>query len=171
MTRARTIAAGLLMTTVALALAACGSSGGSSAKGSSTSSTSKASGPSGTTGTTPPPTVEGRTAWQDVTAEWKERVPAPISKSPQQVAEDLAAAWRGGDTGEVGEISVVAVTGGEPAKVVLKETGGPDLAVIETDVEITLEPGDEGWAVSKARRQSSCRKAPASASATSCPAV
>lgn len=171
MTRARTIATGCLTVTLALGLAACGSSGGSSGEGSSTSSTTKSSGPDGTTGTTPPPTVEGRTAWQDVTAQWKEWVPAPISQGPQQVAEDLAATWRGSDTSEVGEITIVAVVTGEPLKIVLKETGGPDLAVVETDVEITLEPGDEGWAVSKARQQSSCRKAPESASATSCPAV
>lgn len=167
MTRARTITSGVLAAVVAVTFAACGSSGGSSAKGSSTSSTTKASG----TGSTTPAPVGGRTAWQDVTAQWKQLVPQPISQAPEQVAEDMAATWRGMDTSEVGEISVVSISRGEPLKIVVKETGGPDLAVVETDVEITLEGGDEGWAVSSARQQSSCRTAPASASATSCPAV
>ncbi len=171
MTRARTIAAGLLMATGTLALAACGSSG-SSGKGSGpTSSTSRAAGTSGTTGTSAPPTVAGRTAWSDVSAQWKALVPNPISQPPEEIAQDMAATWRGMDTSSVGEISIVSISHGEPLKIVLKERGGADPGVIETDVEITLEGGDEGWAVSSARQQDTCRTAPASASATSCPTV
>jgi len=138
---------------------ACGSSG-SSAKGHGTSTSTKADGvPSGTTDTTPPPVVKGRTPWQDATAEWKRLVPKPIAKSPEHVAEDLAAAWRGGDTSSVGEVTVVAVTRGEPLVIVLKETGGANPAVEQSDVEVTLEGGDAGWAVSTARRQDSCYRA------------
>ncbi|MEO6469764.1 MAG: hypothetical protein ABIP21_11755 [Acidimicrobiia bacterium] len=132
----------------AVGLAACGSSS-STAKPKPTTSTSKPA--TTTTGSTGRPTQ-----WRDVTAEWKARAPGPFAKGPDAVAEDLAAVWRGGDTSTVGMIVVVAVRTGEPLVVVLRETGGADATVASTDVEITLEGGDEGWAVISARAQSTC---------------
>jgi hypothetical protein len=150
--------------TVALVVpTACGSSGGSGAGGSTTSSSSRTS-----TSTTTVAPGQGTTAWTDVTAEWKALAPTPFAKSPELAAEDLAALRRGQDTSEVGEVTVTAVRRGEPAVVVLTESGGPDAAVVSTETEITLEPGDEGWAVSAARQRSTCFRAPTDADATSC---
>ena len=131
-------------------LAACGSS--SSTAKSPVPSTAK---PGGTTSTTTAASA-GSTAWADVTAEWKSRAPRPFAAGPDVVAEDLAAAWRGGGTSEVGQISVVSARAGEPLVVVLREAGGADAAVASTDVEITLEGGDEGWAVVSARARQTC---------------
>ena len=131
-------------------LAACGSSS-STAKPKPTTSTSKPA----TTST--PAGVTGRpTQWRDVTAEWKARAPGPFAKGPEAVAQDLAAAWRGGDTSAIGQIDVVAVRTGEPLVVVLRETGGANDGIVGTDVEITLEGGDEGWAVVSARSRRTC---------------
>ena len=129
-------------------LAACGSSS-STAKPKPTTSTTSTS--KSTTGSTGRPTQ-----WRDVTAEWKARAPGPFAKGRTAVAEDLAAAWRGGDTSTVGVIDVVAVRTGEPLVVVLRETGGAKDGIVGTDVEITLEGGDEGWAVTSARAQDTC---------------
>ena len=89
-----------------------------------------------------------------MTTEWKARASRPFAKRPDAVAEDLAADWRGGDTSTVGVIDVVAVRRGEPLVVVLRETGGAQ--AVATDVEITLEGGDEGWAVAAARARDTC---------------
>ncbi|MGZ4711529.1 MAG: hypothetical protein ACXVJ7_01830 [Acidimicrobiia bacterium] len=168
--QARRVGVGLVVGVIVLGAAAC-SSDGSTAKPHRTTTTSTTPNgvPSGTAGTTPPPVVEGRTGWVDVTAHWKQLAPKPFDESPQRVADDLAALRRGEDTSEVGQVAVVAVQSGEPLVVVLRETGVPDIAVVETDTEITLEGGDEGWAVSKARRQSACRKAPVPAAPNRCP--
>ena len=132
-------------------LAACGSSS-STAKPKPTTSTSKFA----TTSTTDAGLSGRPTQWRDVTAEWKARASAPFAKGAHAVAEDLAAAWRGGDTSTVGVIDVVAVRTGEPLVVVLRETAGANATVASTDVEITLEGGDEGWAVVSARAQDTC---------------
>ncbi len=132
-----------------IALPACGSSA-SDAKPTSTTAKPGASSTSTTAGS------RGPTAWRDETAEWKSHAPRPFAKSPAGVAEDLAAAWRGSDTSEVGQITVAGVRPGEPLVVVLRETGGVDAAVASTDVEITLEGGDEGWAVTSARARDTC---------------
>lgn len=133
---------------VVIGVAACGS--GSSTANSPAPSTAK---PGSTASTSASP---GATAWADVTAEWKSRAPGPFAAGPDAVAEDLAAAWRGGDTSEVGQISVATVGTGEPLVVVLRETGGADATVASTDVEVTLEGGDQGWAVTAARAQKTC---------------
>jgi hypothetical protein len=143
----------------AFVVAACGSDGSTDKGGTSSSSRS--------TSTTTVPAGQGTTGWTDVTAAWRALAPGPIAKSPQQVAEDLAALRRGQDTSEVGEVTVTSVHGGEPAVVVLTETGGSDPAIASTETEITLEPGDEGWAVSAARQRSTCFRAP-EPGATSC---
>ena len=150
--------------TLVAGLTACGSDGGSK----SGSPTTTATGSSSTTPSTPPPVVGGRTKWIDVTAAWKTLAPGPFTSSPAQAADDLAALRRGQDTSEVGQVAVVAVRRGEPAVIVLAETGVPDPETVEIDTEITLEPGDQGWVVSKARQQSACRTAvPAGATACS----
>ena len=149
----------LICVTAAFVVAACGSDGSSPGGGGSSSSSS--------TSTSTTTAAQGTTGWTDVTAAWKTLAPAPIAKSPEQVAEDLAALRRGQDTSEVGEVTVTSVRRGEPAVVVLTETGGPDEAVVSTETEITLEPGDEGWAVSAARQRSTCFRAPAP-DATTC---
>ena len=151
---------------VLFAAAACGSSGGSKS-GSSTT----------TTTTTKPTTTTssagaGTTAWVDVSATWKSMAPSSLSTNPQEVADDLAALRRGqGGTSDVGEVSVVEVRGGEPAVVVLAETGGGDPAVAKVETEITLEPGEGGWTVGSARQRSACFRAPTSADATTCPPI
>ena len=131
-------------------LAACGSSS-STAKPKPTTTTSKSATASTTAELTGRPTQ-----WRDATAEWKARASAPFAKGPHAVAEGLAAACRGGDTSTVGVIDVVAVRTGEPLVVVLRETAGTNATVASTDVEITLEGGDEGWAVISARAQDTC---------------
>ena len=136
-------------------LAACGSSS-STAEPKATSSTSSAS---TSTTTIPPAVVEGRTKWVDVTERWKTLAPTAFAEDPQAAAEDLAALWRGGDTSSVGIVEVVSVQQGEPAVIVIRERDVPDEAVASVDYEITLEPGDEGWVVSKARAQYACRRA------------
>ena len=133
---------------VVIGVTACGS--GSLTANSPAPSTAK---PGSTASTSASP---GVTAWADVTAEWKSRAPGPFAAGPDAVADDLAAAWRGGDTSEVGQISVATVHTGEPLVVVLRETGGADATVASTDVEITLEGGDQGWAVTSARARETC---------------
>ena len=103
--------------------------------------------------------MEGRTKWVDVTARWKALAPKPFKKGPEAIARDLAALWRGGDTSSVGIVEVVAVQKGEPARVVIRERDVPDESIAAVDYEITLEAGDEGWVVSKARARYSCRRA------------
>jgi hypothetical protein len=93
-----------------------------------------------------------------------------MSTNPQQVAEDLAALRRGQGTSDVGQVSVESVRKGEPAVVVLAETGGPDPAVVKLETEITLEPGEGGWAVGTARQRATCYVAP-EPGATTCPPV
>jgi hypothetical protein len=156
------LAAMLAFTTVS-----CGSSGGSKAATTSTSSTITS--PNGTAPPTPPPVVAGRTKWVDVTSHWKALAPEPFDESPAAVADDLAALRRGEDTSEVGQVRVVAIEKGEPLRITLTETGVPDIAVVQVDTEITLEGGDQGWAVSRVRQQLACRNAPG-ADATTCPA-
>ncbi len=145
MTMRTVLTAGVVM----VGLAACGS--GSSVAESTTSSTAKR-------GSTTSTTIgsRGPTAWSDVTTEWKARAPRPFAKGPDAVAEDLAAAWRGSDTSEVGQITVAAVHSGEPLVVEVRETGGADATAASTDVEITLEGGDEGWVVVSARARDTC---------------
>jgi hypothetical protein len=160
MRRARTIGSGMAAVAAfvaVVALAGCGSSGGSSA-GSTTSSPSRSTSTTSTstsTSTTSGPATGATTSWRDDTARWKQLVPAPISKSPQLVAEALAAAYRGGDTSAVGQVSVARVGTGEPLVVTLAESGVSD-TVLSREIEITLEPGDEGWAVSSARVRDRC---------------
>ena len=103
-----------------------------------------------------------------MTERWKTLAPKAFKKGPEAVAEDLAALWRGGDTSEVGTVAVVSVRKGEPAVIVIRESDGPDEAVAWVDYEITFEPGDEGWVVSKARAQSTCRRAIDPADPTHC---
>ena len=136
-------------------LSACGSSGSSAGDKPSTTSSSTS-----TTSTTtlPPGVVNGQTAWVDATAKWKQLAPTAFTSNPDAAAEDLAALLRGGDTSETGTVTVVSVQRGEPAVVVIRETGLPDDSVYSVDFEITLEPGDEGWVVSKARAQYSCTR-------------
>ncbi len=138
-----------LLGAVTFALAACGSD--STVATSTTSSTAK---PGSTTSTSI--VSRGPTAWSDLTSEWKSRAPRPFAEGPDSVAEDLAAAWRGSDTSEVGQITVAAVLSGEPLVIELRETGGADATVASADVEITLEGGDEGWVVVSARARDTC---------------
>ena len=146
-----------------IGLAACGSSSSTAKPPAPSASTTKPAATSTTAG------VAGRpTQWRDVTAEWKARAPGPFAKGPDAIAEDLAAAWRGGDTSTVGVIDVVAVRTGEPLVVVLRETGGADATVAMTDVEITLEGGDQGWALVSARSQSTCVSSVDPADPTKC---
>jgi len=145
-------------------VAACGSSG-STGTPERTSTTSRRPTTSSTA-----PAGEGTTAWVDVSATWKAMAPSSLSTSPQEVADDLAALRRGqGGTSDVGEVSVVEVRGGEPAVVVLAETGGADPAVAKVETEITLEPGEGGWTVGSARQRFTCFRAPAAPDATGCP--
>ena len=136
-------------------LSACGSSGSSAGDKPSTTSSSTS-----TTSTTtlPPGVVNGQTAWVDATAKWKQLAPTAFKSNPEAAAEDLAALLRGGDTSETGTVTVISVQRGEPAVVVIRETGLPDDSVYSVDFEITLEPGDEGWVVSKARAQYGCTR-------------
>ena len=144
----------IVIVVVTATLSACGSNS-SKALPKPTSTTSA----NGSTTTIPPSAVEGRTKWVDVTARWKALAPKPFKKGPEAVAQDLAALWRGGDTSSVGIVEVAAVQTGEPARVVIRERDVPDESIAAVDYEITLEPGDEGWVVSKARAQYSCRRA------------
>lgn len=146
-------------------LGACGSSE-PNATPTTTSSSSPVS--PGSSTTIPEPVVEGRTTWVDVTDRWKALAPTAFATNPDQVAEDLAALWRGGDTSEVGIVEVVAVRRGEPAVIVIRERDVPDDSVAAVDYEITLQPGDEGWLVSKARAQRSCRRGVSATDATLC---
>jgi hypothetical protein len=144
----RTVAAACAAFVVGVA--ACGSSG-STATPSNTSTTSKA-----TTTTSTSQAATGRpTQWRDDTAHWTQLAPQPFDEGPQAVADDLAALYRGGDTSEVGDVSVEAVRTGEPLVVVLGEVGVSD-AVLGRDIEITLEGGDQGWAVVSARVRDLC---------------
>jgi hypothetical protein len=149
-----TVAAAALVTT------ACGSSG-SAAKPSETTSTS----------TTTRPAGGAVTAWVDVSATWKAMAPSSMSTDPRHVADDLAALRRGQGTSDVGQVSVAEVRIGEPAVVVLVETGGADPAVAKLETEITLEPGEGGWTVGTARQRATCYEAPSSPDATTCPPI
>lgn len=149
----------------AIALGACGSN---ASKPAASGSASTSSSTSTSLSTVPPPIVEGRTEWSDATAKWKQLAPSAFRSNPEAAAEDLAALLRGGDTSEVGLVDVASVQGGEPAVVVIRETGIPDDSVAAVDYEITLEPGDEGWVVSKARAQYSCRRGVDATDATRC---
>jgi hypothetical protein len=143
-----------LMVTGALVLGvtACGSDGSKPATSSSTSSAS-----SSTTSTTAPPVaVVGETEWVDATAKWKQLAPNAFATTPAAAAEDLAALLRGGGTSETGVVEVVSVQGGEPAVIVIRETGLPDDAVYSATYEITMQPGDEGWVVGSARVKYGC---------------
>jgi len=153
----RGVATAVAVGIAAVNLAACGSSS-STAKPKPTSTTSTSTASTAST-TSPPAGVGGRTEWVDVTERWKTLGPKAFNEAPQAAAEDLAALWRGGDTSEVGMVEVVAVRPGEPAVIVIRESDGPDEAVASVDYEITLEPGDEGWVLSKARARSACRRA------------
>jgi hypothetical protein len=145
--------AALLIATAALFATACGSDGSKPAASSSTSSSSTSS----TTSTTAPPVaVAGETAWVDATAKWKQLAPTAFAKTPAAAAEDLAALLRGGGTSETGMVEVVSVQGGEPAVIVIRETGLPDDSVYSATYEITMQPGDEGWVVGSARVQYGC---------------
>lgn len=146
-------------------LAACGSDDPKATP--STAATSAPVAPGSST-TIPEPIVEGRTKWVDVTERWKALAPTPFASNPEQAADDLAALWRGGDTSEVGIVEVVSVRRGEPAVVVIRERDVPDDSIAAVDYEITLEPGDEGWVVSKARAQQSCRRGVSTTDATLC---
>jgi hypothetical protein len=139
----------ILLPAAALTLVACGSDGGSEPAASSTTA------PDTAPPTSSPPAVDGRTEWRDVTPEWRALAPQPFDAGPDAVAEDLAARARGGDTSTVGQIEVVAVDRGEPLVVVLRETGGDDV-VQQTDIEITLQPDEAGWVLSKARARDTC---------------
>jgi hypothetical protein len=97
--------------------------------------------------------------------------PSSMSTDPRTVAEDLATLRRGQDTSDVGEVSVAEVRKGEPAVIVLDETGGADPAVSKVETEITLQPGEGGWTVGTARQRSTCYRAPASPDATTCPPI
>jgi hypothetical protein len=159
--RPSSMVAGVL---VAVACAACGSSG--SGPRATPTTTDR---PSTTTTTVAPGEGTGdTTAWADVTAAWQALAPAAIAKPPAQVAEDLAALRRGQDTSAVGEVAVTSVRGGEPAVVVLTETGGPDASAVSSETEITLEAGEQGWSVSRARQRFTCFRAPTSAAAITC---
>lgn len=147
-------------------LAACGSSNPNAGPSTTSASTSPVS--PGSSTTIPAPVVEGRTAWVDVTDRWKALAPTPFDSSPEQAADDLAALWRGGDTSEVGLVEVAAVQRGEPAIIVIRERDIPDDSVAAVDYEITLQPSDEGWVLTKARAQRSCRRGVSSTDATLC---
>ncbi len=148
---------------VVIGLAACGSD--STTAKSPPSSTAKPGATASSTTTGSP----GSTAWSDMTPVWKSRAPQAFAAGPEAVADDLAAAWRGGDTSEVGQISVVVVRSGEPLVVVLRETGGADATVLSTDVEITLEGSDEGWVLVSARAQHTCAGTVDPTDPTRCP--
>src|SRR4051812_9860253 len=131
---------------ITLAVTACGSSG----ERSGSSTTSEAS------STTTTRAACAGAEWSDATAAWKTLAPGPYAEDRRQVADDLAALRRGQDTSEVGQVSVAAVRPGEPLVVVLSETGVPDVQVARVDTEITLDGGDQGWAVTSARQHSIC---------------
>jgi hypothetical protein len=138
-----------------LLAAGCGSDGSKPAASSSTSSSSTSS--TSTTSTTAPPVaVAGETAWVDATAKWKQLAPNAFAETPTAAAEDLAALLRGGGTSETGVIEVVSVQGGEPAVIVIRETGLPDDSIYSATYEITMQPGDEGWVVGSARVKYGC---------------
>lgn len=136
--------------------AGCGSDGSSTTGARSSTSSSTTSSTSTTSTTAPPAAVAGETTWIDATAKWKQLAPQAFAKMPAAAAEDLAALLRGGATSEAGMVEVVSVQGGEPAVIVIRETGLPDDAVYEATYEITMQPGDEGWVVSSARVKYGC---------------
>jgi hypothetical protein len=149
-----------------LALSACSSDGSRPSAGSTSTSAS-----SRTSTTTRPSGTGGTTAWVDVSATWKAMTPSALSTDPHQVAEDLATLRRGQDTSSVGEVSVASVSSGEPAVIVLVETGGADDAVATLETEITLEPGEGGWTVGTARQRATCYQPLPSPDATTCPPI
>jgi hypothetical protein len=141
----------LVLTVVAAAAVvptACGSSD-STAKPRDTTTTLAA------TTTSTGATIGRATEWRDVTAYWRHLVPEPLAEGRTAVANELAARYRGGDTSEVGQVAVAEVRTGEPLVVVLQETGVSD-AVLGRDIEITLDGGDQGWAVVSARVRDLC---------------
>lgn len=130
-----------------LALSACGSSG-SESESSTTTTTKPAS-------TSTSRAIGRPTGWRDDTAHWRQLVPGSLALGPAAVADELAARYRGGDTSEVGQVTVAEVRSGEPLVIVLRETGVSD-AVPGRDIEITLEGGDQGWAIASARVRDLC---------------
>lgn len=133
----------------ALVLAGCGSSG-SSAKPRDTTTTTRVA------TTTSTGTAIGRpTEWRDDTAHWKQLVPGSLALGRAAVADELAAHYRGGDTSEVGQVEIAEVRLGEPLVVALRETGVSD-GIPGREIEVTLEGGDQGWAVVSARVRDLC---------------
>lgn len=93
-----------------------------------------------------------------MTERWKTLAPSAFAMNPEAAAQDLAALLGGGDPSAVGVVEVVSVARGEPAVVVIRESGLPDDSVSSVEYEITLEGSDEGWVVSRARAQYTCRR-------------
>ncbi len=156
---ARRWSVGVAMAVVAVVATGCGSDGSAPAASSSSSSS---------TTTTVPPVVGDRTDWTDTTSQWKAIAPKAFDEGPDAVAQDLAALRRGGPTSEVGEVTVLDVRRGEPLVVVVQETGVPDDTVAAIETEITLEGGDEGWVVSRARSRRTCVRGVDATDATLC---
>ncbi len=154
--------------TVVMASLAVGVVGGCGSDGDTAASTSSSSAATSSTTLAPDPLQQGRTEWSDDTARWRALVPAPLAMGPTEIAEQLAALLRGGDTSETGMVEVVAVGRGEPLVIVLRETGLGDDSVSGVDHEITLEGSESGWAVVSARRQSSCYRGVDETDATLC---
>lgn len=150
MSTARSVSVTLVVGLLLLA-AGCGSDGSTAKGGASTSTTTASS----TTSTTLAADIGRPTEWRDETARWKQLAPRPFSEAPAAVADDLAAIYRGGDTSEVGEVTVLSVGTGEPLVVVLRETGVSD-GITGRDIEITLEGSDAGWGVVGARVKDYC---------------
>jgi hypothetical protein len=142
--RALTVAA------VVVGVAACGSST-TDAKAPSSTTTK----PTATTSTTSSPVAGRPTQWHDDTAHWQQLAPDPFDLGPTAIADELAARYRGGDTSEVGQVSVAEVRTGEPLVVVLREQGVSD-GILDRTIEITLEGGDRGWKVVSARVRDGC---------------
>jgi len=100
----------------------------------------------------------GRTAWVGGPGTGRRLAPGAWSNALGAAAEDLAALLRGGATSETGVVEVVSVQGGEPAVIVIRETGLPDDSIASATYEITMQPGDEGWVVGAARVKYGCRR-------------
>src|SRR4051794_36100898 len=104
-----------LSSAAVVVLSACGNSGSATSRPDTTSSTKLTT----TTSTTAP--IAGTTAWRDDTAHWKQLVPEPLATGRQEVADELAARYRGGDTSDVGLVAVTDVGTDEPLVVELTE--------------------------------------------------
>ncbi len=153
---------GVVMTMVGVVAAGCGSDGSTPAASSSSSS------PTSSTTTTVPRVAGQQTDWTDTTSQWRAIAPTAFDEGPDAVAQDLAALRRGGPTSEVGAVTVLDIRRGEPLVVVLQETGVPDDSVTAIETEITLEGGDEGWVVSRARSRRTCARGVDATDATLC---